>query len=245
MPQPEKIALIGGTGLLDANWFQQARVHWEETPHGTVTLSLGDGLCFLQRHGTHPYTPAHRVNHLAHFQALKQAGVTRIIGVGSVGSLHTDILPGTLVVPDDILALQVNLSFFDDARSHRPPAFDGAWRRDILAAWQQTDLAAPLDGGVYWQTTGPRFETPAEIRFLASHAHLVGMTIASECILAGELGIPYAAICMVDNLANGLAEEALSYAAFKGQVQHNQEKLLRCVNALLHQLMPANPTPPL
>jgi purine nucleoside phosphorylase len=69
---------------------------------------------------------------------------------------------------------------------------------------------APIDGGVYWQTIGPRFETPAEIRMIAPHADLVGMTIASECVIAGELGLEYAAICVVDNLANGLAEGQLS-----------------------------------
>jgi 5'-methylthioadenosine phosphorylase len=45
---------------------------------------------------------------------------------------------------------------------------------------------------------------------MAPHADLVGMTIASECVIAGELGLEYAAICVVDNLANGLAESTLS-----------------------------------
>ena len=39
---------------------------------------------------------------------------------------------------------------------------------------------------------------------MAAHADVVGMTIASECIVAAELGLAYAAICVVDNLANGI-----------------------------------------
>ena len=39
---------------------------------------------------------------------------------------------------------------------------------------------------------------------MATHAHLVGMTLASECIVANELGIAYAAVCVVDNMANGI-----------------------------------------
>ena len=61
------------------------------------------------------------------------------------------------------------------------------------------------DGGVYWQAPGPRLETRAEIGLIAAHADVIGMTVASECIVAGELGLAYAAICMVDNLANGVA----------------------------------------
>ena len=77
----------------------------------------------------------------------------------------------------------------------------------MIEAWEAGGQA-PRDGGVYWQTIGPRFETPAEIRLIAPHADVVGMTIASECILAGELGLEYAALCVVDNLANGLGAGA-------------------------------------
>ena len=72
-----------------------------------------------------------------------------------------------------------------------------------------------VDGGVYWQAIGPRFETPAEIRLIAAHADVVGMTVASECVVAGELGLDYAALCVVDNLANGLGEAALSAEAME------------------------------
>ncbi|MCK9581812.1 MAG: 5'-methylthioadenosine phosphorylase, partial [Methanoregula sp.] len=58
---------------------------------------------------------------------------------------------------------------------------------------------------------GPRFETVAEIAALAKVADLVGMTIASEATLARELGIPFAALSTVDNYANGLTEESLSW----------------------------------
>ena len=86
----------------------------------------------------------------------------------------------------------------------------------MIEAWTAGGQA-PRDGGVYWQTLGPRFETPAEIRLIAAHADVVGMTIASECIVAGELGLDYAALCVVDNLANGLGEGELDVAAPRGR----------------------------
>ena len=49
------------------------------------------------------------------------------------------------------------------------------------------------------------------------------MTIASECILAGELGIPYAAVCVVDNLANGVAAEPLSVEEFEAGKAANRD----------------------
>ena len=93
-----------------------------------------------------------------------------------------------------------------------------------------------MDGGVYWQTIGPRFETPAEIRLLAAHADLVGMTMASECIVSGELGLAYAAICMVDNLANGIGSAPLSVEELEADRAANAGRLGDALEALLPEL---------
>jgi 5'-methylthioadenosine phosphorylase len=66
-------------------------------------------------------------------------------------------------------------------------------------------------GGVYVQTRGPRIETVAEVTALAKIADVVGMTLASEATLACELGMEFAALCTVDNYANGLGSEVVSY----------------------------------
>ena len=72
-----------------------------------------------------------------------------------------------LLCPDDFIALQVADSIFADARAHSAPGFAPRWRGEVLAAWAEGG-EAPVDGGVYWQTIGPRFETPAEIRMIAA-----------------------------------------------------------------------------
>ncbi|MBF0418475.1 MAG: hypothetical protein HQL86_09540, partial [Magnetococcales bacterium] len=136
------------------------------------------------------------------------------------------------------LAPQVNLSFFEDARGHQTPGFDTAWRKQLLEYWHKTDLPRPHDGGVYWQTQGPRFETPAEIRMHQPFAHVVGMTVASECILAADLKIPYVALCVVDNLANGLDESPITFSTFKEQVKANEATLLLILETLLLSLSP-------
>lgn len=94
-----------------------------------------------------------------------------------------------------------------------------------------------IDGGVYTQTRGPRFETPAEVRALARIGDLVGMTLAAECILSRELGIAYAAVCVVDNLANGLAPEALTIEEFQASVLANRVALLADLEAVLPALV--------
>ncbi len=191
----------------------------------------------LNRHGGEPahgsYVPPHRIDHAANLRSLQSAGCDRVLAVCSVGSLKEEIAVGSIVCPDDFIALQLGITTFDDSRGHMPPGFDRAWRERVLAG---SGGAAFEDGGVYWQAIGPRFETPAEIRLLAAHADLVGMTMASECVVAGELGLSYAALCVVDNLANGVGAAPLDVEGLEADRARNAARLAAALEALLPEL---------
>jgi 5'-methylthioadenosine phosphorylase len=183
------------------------------------------GAAVVQRHGVGAdFVLPHEIDHAANLKPLVEQGCDRVLAVASVGSLRTDLPVGSLLCPDDFIALHVSDSIFTDARAHSAPRFTSHWRAELLAAWAEGG-EVPVDGGVYWQTIGPRFETPAEIRMIAAHADVVGMTVASECVIAGELGLEYAAICVVDNLANGLAEGELSVAEMEADRIINASRL--------------------
>jgi purine nucleoside phosphorylase len=184
-----------------------------------------NGALVLQRHGAETYTLPHRIDHAANLGSLAKAGCDRLLAVGSVGSLRPELGVGSLVCPDDFIALQALVTTFEDARGHAMPGFNPGWRAEVLAAWEAGGAGPLRGGGVYWQTNGPRFETPAEIRLIAAHAHLVGMTLASECVVAGELGLRYAAVCMVDNMANGIGARPLSPAELERDREANAARL--------------------
>jgi 5'-methylthioadenosine phosphorylase len=194
------------------------------------------GAAIVQRHGdAEDYVLPHQIDHVANLRALAEQGCDRVLAIASVGSLKRELPVGTLVCPDDFIALHLGLSIFADQRAHAAPGFDARWRAELIEAWAAGG-AAPRDGGVYWQTIGPRFETPAEIRMLAAHADVVGMTVASECVVAGELGLDYAALCMVDNLANGLDEGGLSVAELEADRLLNATALREGLEAVLPRL---------
>lgn len=194
------------------------------------------GAAIVQRHGCEGgFVLPHEIDHEANLRPLLEQGVDRVLAIGSVGSLRPELGVGSLVCPDDFIALNLGDSIFADARAHSAARFSERWRKEVIAAWSEGGQA-PHDGGVYWQARGPRFETPAEIRLMAGHADVVGMTIASECVVAGELGLDYAALCVVDNLANGLAEEVISTAGMEADRLINAERLREGLAAVLPRL---------
>jgi purine nucleoside phosphorylase len=231
-----RLGLIGGHSILGSDPAAGFERRVVATPHGDVALHERGDLILLQRHGLDRYTTAAKLDHARNLAALAELGCDRILAIGSVGGLRAELAVGTFVCPDDFIALHLGLSLSDGHGGERVPGFEPEWRESVIAAWGRAAEPELRDGGTYWQAIGPRFETPAEIRMIAPHADVIGMTIASECVIAGELGIPYAAVCVVDNLANGVAEEPLSVAEFEAGKARNRERLLVATEAVCGEL---------
>jgi 5'-methylthioadenosine phosphorylase len=198
------------------------------------------GVAVLQRHGNDDYRLPDQIDHAANLKTLNEQGCDRVLAIGSVGSLRADLAVGSFLCPDDFIALHLGVSSLTEARAHVAAGFDRGWRAQVITAWG-TEEPALRDGGVYWQTIGPRFETAAEIRLIASHADIVGMTVAAECIVAAELGLAYAAICVVDNLANGLSPGPLSLEAMRSDRDRNSERLRIALGRVLPRLGAVGP----
>lgn len=210
-----RLALIGGSSLSDS-----------ELPSGDWEV--------LQRHGPPgTYVLPHLIDHVANLRSLAAAGCDRVLAIASVGSLHQELEPGTMLCPDDFVALDAPpLTALDDSSAHRVPGFDTPWRVEVLGAMATAGVEVG-DGGVYWQAAGPRLETPAEIRLAAAHADVIGMTIASECVVAGEVGLRYAALCVVDNLANGVGDRKLTLEQIDRNRAANRAAVDRALQAIL------------
>jgi 5'-methylthioinosine phosphorylase len=196
-----------------------------------------EGIVAIQRHGSGAsYVLPHRIDHRANMRALKEAGCHRVLAIGSVGSLRPELAPGSLVVPDDFIALGLPpTTSLEGPGAHLMAGLDPGLRERIVDVLAGGGIEA-CDGGVYWQTAGPRFETPAEVRLIASHAEVVGMTVGAECAAACELGLAYAALCSVDNLANGVAGEEVSLETVDANRAAGRELLASALTTLLPSL---------
>lgn len=221
------LGIIGGTSLLFST-LPDLEKKQVDTPFGNAELLMGDAV-LLMRHQKD--LPPHRINFRANMAALAIAGVDRVIAFSSSGSLNHDITPGSLVIPTDYLSLAGIPSIHDHAVEHVMPELSPELSQELRRL-----IPAARLGGTYVQTRGPRFETVAEIAVISRFADLVGMSLASEATLARELAMPFAAICTVDNYANGLADDVLTWDEVLEICRQYRERTAQILNTIIRQM---------
>ncbi len=172
----------------------------------------GRQFAVLSRHGEDGYrVSAPFVNDRANLYALKALGVERVLAWCAPGAINANMAPGQLVVPHDLLdeGRGGPHTFFTDRGPgfiRHNPVFCPEMRAVLIETLPTASFPVHAQG-VYVATTGPRLETPAEIRkFKLFGSDLVGMTLAPEVFLARELEFCYAALCYVVNFAEGVRE---------------------------------------
>lgn len=90
----------------------------------------------------------------------------------------------------------------------------------------------PLRRGVYIQTTGPQYETPAEIRaYERMGADAVGMSTAIEAIAARHAGMEVCGISCISNMAAGISANPLTHA----EVQETADRVAPLFKKLVKQ----------
>ncbi len=87
--------------------------------------------------------------------------------------------------------------------------------RDVIKISAQSENI-PLREGVYIQTSGPNYETPAEIRaYSVLGADAVGMSTAIEAMAARHAGMEICGISCISNLAAGISANPLTHEEVK------------------------------
>ena len=242
------LGIIGGTGLtqlanLEITHRKVARTPWGE-PSGALTFGqiCDQEVIFLARHGYGHTIPPHEVNYRANLWALKDHGVDRVVSVATVGGIHPELIPGTLVIPDQIIDYTHGRAATYMVQSDKPVThvdftipYCEAMRAALLQAADSNGLRL-RDGGVYGAVQGPRLETAAEInRMERDGADMVGMTGMPEAYLARELGLCYATVGVVVNYAagRGLSVDSIQM----DEIQAVLGEVMLQVRRLLEQLV--------
>ncbi|MBL7054318.1 S-methyl-5'-thioadenosine phosphorylase [Candidatus Woesearchaeota archaeon] len=205
-----KIGIIGGSGLDNPDIISNVKDETIKTDYGEVTVKTGKigdkDIVLLARHGLDHSIPPSGVNFRANIQALKKSGCAYILATTACGSLRKEIGRGDFIILDQFIDFTRHrkITFFDKfpggaenaKHTAMPEPFDEQLRNTLIETAKESGIKTHQKGTVI-TIEGPRFSTRAESKmFRIWGADVINMSIAPECILANEAGIPYAAIAM-------------------------------------------------
>lgn len=209
-------AIIGGSGMAQLSCLEISHQEIVMTPYGEPSGPLTFGkinkyeIVFLARHGYGHNIPPHAVNYRANLWAINSLNPTQVVSVASVGGIRSDLAPGKIVIPDQIIDHTHDRKFTYIEDNKKPFTHIDftepycAETREYIIKAAELENEEIIDGGVYVAMQGPRLETAAEINKLEREGgDMVGMTGMPETALARELGLHYATIAVVANFAAG------------------------------------------
>ncbi|MBP7212576.1 purine-nucleoside phosphorylase, partial [bacterium] len=102
----------------------------------------------------------------------------------------------------------------DDSLGTRFPDMSEIYKKYLVELAEQSakETKIEVQSGVYAATTGPCYETPAEVRMLRTlGADAAGMSTVPEAIVANYCGMDVLGISCISNYAAGVSDKKLCH----------------------------------
>lgn len=148
---------------------------------------------------------------------MKMMGAETLILTNAAGGMNFDFVPGDLMMITDHITSFVPSPLIGrniEELGTRFPDMSHVYDFKLQDLMNETadKLGIELKKGVYLQTTGPNYETPAEINMYRSlGADAVGMSTACEAMAAMHMGMRIAGVSCITNLAAGMNKTPLNH----------------------------------
>lgn len=143
------------------------------------------------------------------FWVLFQAGVSKVISDGGVGSLNHLLDPRDVVLPTDYIDMTIRKDIYvrgDHLLIMRRPVCPVI--HCALAGAARDEFDRVFGRGTYLVTEGPNFESPAEITMMRhTGADIIGQSLCPEVVLSRDIGACFAGLYMVVNYAEGVVKD--------------------------------------
>jgi purine-nucleoside phosphorylase len=246
--------------ILGSGWSQTlqtgtvlARISYSDIPGlgaGTIAGHSGEMVVF-ERHGLrivafmgrrHYYEGVPLETVVLPVELMRRMGVKRLLVTNAAGGINSQFQPGSLMVIRD----HINLTGITPLRGPVLPGWGPRFpdqsqlyslELSNVLRHAGVDVGAVLTEGIYVYSTGPGFETPAEIRAYAGMgADAVGMSTVHEVVAANAIGMKIAALSCITNMAAGISGPHLSHQEVIDQTQKSAPVMSAVLDAFLKRL---------
>jgi len=199
---------------------------------GRLVLAEGAGILTLIFQGRRHYYEGEGWTPVAvPLYVLKKLGVKWVLLTNAAGGVRDDLTPGSLmVISDHINNMSSNplIGPHHTCWGPRFPDLSNAYDKSMRAALKRAGDKAGLKvtEGVYFASSGPFYETPAEIRaFRTLGADAVGMSTVPEALLGTAAGLRIAGLSCITNSAAGISKNPLSHEEVTETSQQTMPKM--------------------
>lgn len=215
-----KIGIVLGSGLgsLADKIKEQTVIPYKEIPNFPVSTAIGHkgnfisgilgGKQVLAMQGRFHYYEGYPMETVTiAIRVMKRLGIEFLFVSNAAGACNPSYKVGDLVIISDHISMMPNPLVGPNMAEFGPrfPDMTSAYDQELqqLALSAAEEMGLELKKGIYFGSTGPTYETPAEVRFYKSvGADLLGMSTVPEVIVARHCGIRVFGMSVVTNISN-------------------------------------------
>lgn len=173
---------------------------------------------------------------------MKSLGAEKIIVTNAAGGCNENFESGDLMIIEDHINFTLRNPLIGknyDELGDRFPDMSRAYDRDFIKLAKDVgrDLGIELKSGVYMWTTGPSYETPAEVKMAqVMGADAVGMSTVPEVITAVHGGMRVLGISCITNMASGILDQPLSHDEVIETSERVREDFIRLISQTIKKM---------
>ena len=226
--KPE-IGIVLGSGLGEiADRFREFAIPYSKIPgfakstieghKGQLVFAEINGKKVVMMQGRNHFYEGHSMQDITYpIKVMKKLGVKTLIITNAAGAINKSYRPGDLmVITDHINMMGTNplIGPNDEEFGVRFPDMSEIYDKQLIKIVDGVARSLQIDvkHGVYVASTGPSYETPAEIkmaRYMGGDA--AGMSTVPEAIVANYCGLNVIGISCISNFASGISTKKLSH----------------------------------
>lgn len=226
-----EIGIVLGSGLGEfADEYCDCALAYSEIPEflkstvkghkGRLVFAKINGNNVVMMQGRNHFYEGHSMAEITYpIKVMKKLGVKTLLLTNAAGGVNENFKPSDLmIITDHINFMGTNplIGPNDETLGERFPDMSEIYRKDLIKIADEcaAKLGINLQHGVYFTSSGPSYETPAEIRMARTlGADAAGMSTVPEAIVANYCGMKVLGISCISNLAAGVpGSQKLSHA---------------------------------
>ncbi len=251
--KPE-IGIILGSGLGNfADEIKGIKIPYSEIPgfkfstvqghSGKLAIGEVDSKSIVAMQGRLHFYEGYSLSDIVYpIRVMSLLGINNFIVTNAAGGINRDFSPGDLMIIEDHINITGNNPLIGpnlDEIGTRFPDMSEAYNKNLIAVAEKSaeEAGIRIQKGIYAWSTGPTYETPAEVRMLRTlGADAVGMSTVPEVITARHAGMNVLGISCITNMGTGILEQPLSHQEVINTTAKVQKNFIELITNIIKKI---------